>query len=172
MSYLKETLKEKRPNLSQSSINTYASTLRTLYAKVFEKIDEENPIDLDKFVSQQDKIVSALQDVPLSRKKTTLSALYVLTGDEVYRDLMVDSSMKGQAVDFTKVANGKPLGEVFEFIATRLNFDQAIWEKGNDGNPKWIHVSYNNSPGAKQRKKLLRFFGNGRYVKCNAQGEI
>jgi zinc D-Ala-D-Ala carboxypeptidase len=80
--------------------------------------------------------------------------------------------MKGQAVDFTKVASGRPLSEVFEFIATRLDFDQAIWEKGDDGNPRWIHVSYNNSPGAKQRGKLLRFFGNGRYVQCNAQGEV
>ena len=80
--------------------------------------------------------------------------------------------MKGQAIDFTKVASGAPLSEVYEFIATRLDFDQAIWEKGNDGNPRWIHVSYNNSPGARQRNKLLRFFGNGRYVDCNAQGEI
>jgi len=80
--------------------------------------------------------------------------------------------MKGQAVDFTKVASGRPLSEVYEFIATKLDFDQAIWEKGDDGNPRWIHVSYNNSPGAKQRNKLLRFFGNGRYVDCNAQGEI
>jgi zinc D-Ala-D-Ala carboxypeptidase len=81
--------------------------------------------------------------------------------------------MKGQAIDFTKVASGRPLSEVFEFIATKLDFDQAIWEKGDDGNPRWIHVSYNNTKiDAGQRKKLLRFFGNGRYVNCNAQGEI
>jgi len=99
-----------------------------------------------------------------------------------YRSLAVNTAiggsttsqhMRGQAIDFTKVASGRPLSEVFEFIATNLIFDQVIWEKGDDGNPRWIHVSYNNTKiDAGQRKRLLRFFGNGRYVNCNAQGEI
>jgi hypothetical protein len=31
---------------------------------------------------------------------------------------------------------------MFEYIRTNLNFDQLIWEFGNDTNPDWVHVSY------------------------------
>ena len=80
--------------------------------------------------------------------------------------------MRGEAVDFTKVASGTPLNQVFTWAATNLDFDQIIWEKGNDGNPRWIHISYNSNPKKSNRKKLLRFFGNGRYVTCNELGEV
>ena len=31
---------------------------------------------------------------------------------------------------------------MFEFIKEHLDFDQIIWEFGNDENPDWVHVSY------------------------------
>lgn len=44
-------------------------------------------------------------------------------------------------------------GELFKFILDNLNFDQLIWEFGNDQNPDWIHVSYVNTE--KNRKQAL-----------------
>ena len=35
-----------------------------------------------------------------------------------------------------------------------LNFDQLIWEFGDDKNPRWIHVSYKNKKD--NRKQALR----------------
>ena len=31
---------------------------------------------------------------------------------------------------------------MFQFIKDELEFDQMIWEFGDDDNPDWIHVSY------------------------------
>jgi zinc D-Ala-D-Ala carboxypeptidase len=43
---------------------------------------------------------------------------------------------------------------VFEYIKNNLNFDQLIWEFGNDTNPDWVHVSYEST--GKQRKQILK----------------
>ena len=32
--------------------------------------------------------------------------------------------------------------EMYEFIKEHLEFDQMIWEFGDDDNPDWVHVSY------------------------------
>ena len=32
--------------------------------------------------------------------------------------------------------------EMYNYIKENLNFDQLIWEFGNDTNPDWVHVSY------------------------------
>jgi len=48
----------------------------------------------------------------------------------------------GQAIDiddtYGKVANS----EMYHWIKDNLDFDQMIWEFGDDDNPDWIHVSY------------------------------
>jgi len=33
-------------------------------------------------------------------------------------------------------------GKLFKFILNNLDFDQLIWEYGNEENPDWVHVSY------------------------------
>ena len=43
---------------------------------------------------------------------------------------------KGEAMDIKVGAKG------FNFIKDKLEFDQLIWEFGNDENPQWVHVSY------------------------------
>ena len=43
---------------------------------------------------------------------------------------------------------------VFDYIKENLEFDQLIWEFGNDINPNWVHVSYE-STGI-QRKQILK----------------
>ena len=55
---------------------------------------------------------------------------------------------KGEAMDLQIGANG------FFFIKTKLDFDQLIWEFGNDENPSWVHVSYS----SKNRKQVLKAY--------------
>jgi len=31
---------------------------------------------------------------------------------------------------------------MFNYIKNNLNFDQLIWEFGDDTNPNWVHVSF------------------------------
>jgi len=48
---------------------------------------------------------------------------------------------KGQAIDIQgtgAVTNAM----IFEFAKNNLDFDQLIWEFGNEKNPAWVHISY------------------------------
>lgn len=61
---------------------------------------------------------------------------------------------KGMAADFVLQSTAASLGDAFVWMAHNLNFDQLIWEKGDNVNPSWIHVSYNSF--AKNRQQILR----------------
>jgi len=50
--------------------------------------------------------------------------------------------MEGRAMDIDDTFGHKTNAEMFHFIKHNLNFDQLIWEFGNEENPDWIHVSY------------------------------
>ena len=53
---------------------------------------------------------------------------------------------KAEAMDIKIDAKG------FHFIKDKLDFDQLIWEFGNEENPSWVHVSYSK----RNRKQVLK----------------
>ena len=81
---IKDYIKKKRSTLSDSSLTTYASVLKSLYKKVF----GEGKIDWDKFDNTK-AVMDFLQDVPPNKRKTILSALVIITGKTEYRDKML-----------------------------------------------------------------------------------
>ena len=50
--------------------------------------------------------------------------------------------MKGQAMDIDDTFGYKTNAEMYYYIKDNLNFDQLIWEFGDNKNPNWVHVSY------------------------------
>jgi hypothetical protein len=52
---------------------------------------------------------------------------------------------------------------VFDFIATRLEFDQLIEEFPENGNPAWVHVSYVKTGNRKQKLRAVRVGGKTVY---------
>jgi hypothetical protein len=48
----------------------------------------------------------------------------------------------GQAIDLDDTFGRCTNAEMYEFIKKHLDFDQMIWEFGDDENPDWVHVSY------------------------------
>lgn len=56
---------------------------------------------------------------------------------------------KGEAIDFVCSDNAR----AFRYIRDHLPYDQLIWEKGNDKQPDWVHVSYKR--GGNNRKQIL-----------------
>ena len=62
----------------------------------------------------------------------------------------------GQAIDIDDTFGHKTNAQMYYFIKSELDFDQMIWEFGNDGNPNWVHVSYV-SPEA-NRKRCLKAY--------------
>ena len=51
----------------------------------------------------------------------------------------------GEAIDIEMSNNSHTNSELFNYIKTNIDFDQLIWEFGDDANPAWVHVSYKNS---------------------------
>ena len=49
---------------------------------------------------------------------------------------------KGQAFDLDDSYGCMTNAEMYKFVKDNLDFDQMIWEFGDDENPNWIHISY------------------------------
>ena len=50
--------------------------------------------------------------------------------------------MKGQAMDIDDNYGHATNAEMYHWIKENLDFDQMIWEFGDDDNPAWVHISY------------------------------
>jgi zinc D-Ala-D-Ala carboxypeptidase len=53
--------------------------------------------------------------------------------------------------------------ELFHWIKDNIDFDQMIWEFGDDNKPDWVHVSYNGDKNRKQILKALKVNGKSVY---------
>jgi len=84
MEEIKNKLKENRSHLSDSSVNTYASTLKNLFYKVF----PNSTFDINLF-NKSTEIQKYLEDVSPNKRKSILSSLFVLTKNPVYQKSMV-----------------------------------------------------------------------------------
>ena len=73
--------------------------------------------------------------------------------------------MKGQALDLDDTFGHKTNAEMYHYIKDNLDFDQLIWEFGDDKNPNWIHVSYvTHRPNRKKLTIAKRIDGKTRYI--------
>ena len=67
---------------------------------------------------------------------------------------------KGQAIDLDDSYGHATNAEMYKFIKENLDFDQMIWEFGDDDNPDWVHVSYI-SPKANRNRCLAAYKKHG-----------
>lgn len=67
--------------------------------------------------------------------------------------------MLGEAIDF----NTDNDAEAFEWCRKNLEFDQLIWEYGNDLQPDWIHISYTEQRPNRQQVLRVKLI-NGKQV--------
>jgi len=49
---------------------------------------------------------------------------------------------QGRAMDIDDTFGHKTNAEMYSWIKDNLDFDQMIWEFGDDDNPNWVHISY------------------------------
>ena len=64
---------------------------------------------------------------------------------------------KGEAIDID-MDNKKSVitnSDIFHYIKDNLDFDQLIWEFGDEENPAWVHVSFT---ALNNRKEILRAY--------------
>jgi len=131
----KEYIKEKRPSLSKSSINTYGSILRSLHRSL-EGTDEVTPGFFDKTTN----VLNHLKDIPPSKRKTVLSALVIVTdGDpqKKYRELMMEDigEHRNEIEQQTKTPQQQENWVSQEQIAQKYKeyekMANALYKKGN-----------------------------------------
>ena len=77
--------------------------------------------------------------------------------NKMIKGSLTSQHTKGEAMDIKIDAKG------FYFIKDKLDFDQLIWEFGNDEQPSWVHVSYKKSGNRKQVLKATKRNGKTIY---------
>ena len=68
---------------------------------------------------------------------------------------------KGQAMDIDDTFGLMTNADMYYWIKENLDFDQMIWEFGDDENTAWVHVSYV-SPLKNRRRCLKAYKDNGK----------
>ena len=64
---------------------------------------------------------------------------------------------KGEAMDIDADRYGKVTNkEIFDYIREHLEWDQMIWEFGNDSQPDWVHVSFKATGNKKKKQKAIK----------------
>ena len=73
--------------------------------------------------------------------------------------------MKGQAIDIDDTFGHKTNAEMYHYIKDNLDFDQIIWEFGDDKNPNWIHISWvSHRPNRKKLTIAKKVNGRTKYI--------
>jgi len=114
----KEQIKQARPTLSDSSVNTYHSILKNLHKNVF-----GGDMEIKDF-SKTDPILKYLKDSPASRRKTILSALVIITDKKEYRDQMLDDIKEYNADTSTQEKTEKQKESWIEADEVKQLWDQ------------------------------------------------
>lgn len=73
-------------------------------------------------------------------------------GGSKYSQHMIGEALDLDADVYGKVTNA----EIFNYIKKNLDWDQMIWEFGDDEEPNWVHVSYKES--GRNRKQIKRAY--------------
>jgi hypothetical protein len=134
----------KRKGISNMPTEEHTKNFKLLAEKIFEPIREHFGVPIH--------ISSGYRSVELNRAINGSLSSQHCTGEAI--DVDMDGS-----------TNGVTNRMVFDYIKDNLNFDQLIYEFGDEINPDWVHVSYESS--GKQRKQILkavRVNGQTKYV--------
>ena len=70
---------------------------------------------------------------------------------------------KGQAIDIDDVFGHKTNAEMYHYIKDNLEYDQIIWEFGDEYNPNWIHISYDKNNNRNRALRAVKKGGRTKY---------
>jgi integrase len=122
---IKDQIIKLKPNISDSSVNTYNSILKNLYKNVFKSTD----IDLKNF-EKTAPIISYLKDLEPRKRKTILASLVVITDNKRYRDQMLKDIEEYRADESKQIKSEKQsdswlekseISDIFSDMTTNVN---------------------------------------------------
>ena len=72
---------------------------------------------------------------------------------------------KGEAIDIDDVYSNKFKNvDYFNYIKDNLDYDQLIWEFGDEESPSWVHVSYKANGNRGRTLKAYKENGQTKYM--------
>ena len=72
---------------------------------------------------------------------------------------------EGRAIDLDDTYGYMTNKQMYNYIKNNLDYDQLIWEFGDDNNPDWVHVSYVDEDYNRKRcLKAIRENGKTKYI--------
>lgn len=130
----------KRLKIKNEPLETHLTNMKTVAEKCFQPLREwaEHPIRVNSFYR-------------CAELNTAI------------RGSINSQHCKGQAIDISSLGE-KSNRELFEWIKENCDFDQMIWEFGDDKNPAWVHVSYKSEGNRKQVLRALKSKGRTTYI--------
>tara|TARA_B100001250_G_scaffold408565_1_gene431195 strand:- start:828 stop:1358 length:531 start_codon:yes stop_codon:yes gene_type:complete len=142
--YLVEYLVEKNQNVIMASISENISYKEAIKSNTALRLDIDNTPDdyeISNMMNLARNIFEPLReyvDGPIKINSFFRSkALNTAIGGSSR-----SQHCEGRAVDIDDIYGYATNAEMFYYIKDNLNFDQLIWEFGDDNNPSWVHVSY------------------------------
>jgi zinc D-Ala-D-Ala carboxypeptidase len=123
-------------------------------AKRFGISNMPTPEHIENFKKLAENIFQPIRDhfgkpIHISSGYRSLALNKVIKGSS-----LTSQHCSGEAIDIDMDGTDITNAQIFNYIKDNLNFDQLIWEFGNNVNPDWVHVSYEST--GKQRKQILR----------------
>jgi integrase len=152
---IKEEIIKLKPNISQSSVNTYNSLLKNLYKNVFKNED----YDLKKFESTG-PILSYLKDLEPNKRKTILASLVVITDNKRYRDQMMKDIEEYKANESSQVKNDK---QTDSWVDTS-EIDTLIKDMESNVNTLYKKKSLNNTDLQDIQNYIILCILSGKYI--------
>ena len=119
---------------------TYKEATHSNYAKQYKIANKPSSDDIENMELLAEKVFEPLREWVEAPIRVN-SMFRSLELNSALKGAPRSSHMKGQAFDITSMG-GKTNLEMFHYIKDNLDFDQLIWEYGNE--PVWLHVSYVN----------------------------
>lgn len=147
MEVLKKIIREKRPNITDSSVKTYASLLKNLYYK--DEKNKDKPIELDWY-KDAENVLPLLEEKTSQTRKTNLAAIIVLLDGKApkeYVDLMNNDAEKTKE-DYEKQEKTDKQEENWLDYAEIVD----LW---NNKYKKMKTILYNSEPKDKREKQEL-----------------
>lgn len=133
-----------RLGIDNTPNGTALNNMKILAEKVFEPLREwvGGPIKINSFYRSPD--------------------LCVAIGSKISSQ---HTCKNGAAIDIDDIYGHKTNKEMFEWIKENLDFDQLIYEFGNEENPDWLHISYVDEEKNRNRiLKAVRDDGKTKYI--------
>tara|TARA_R110000868_G_scaffold170967_5_gene406407 strand:+ start:75 stop:956 length:882 start_codon:yes stop_codon:yes gene_type:complete len=130
METLRETIKTNKPNITDSSVNSYASVLTNLHKKIF----PDTEFKIEDF-NNAEKVLDFLKDQPVKTRKTKLSAIATIVSNPLYSKQMeqdTETTMKEQITNKKnpkQEANSVDLSDITKLLGELKREADHVYKK-------------------------------------------